>query len=128
MEDSPWVDFLGGLNQSDIPYQMYELGWVADYPDPQNFLEILFHSDSAQNHGGYSNPEVDALLDEARGTQDDAERVALYKQAEQLILDDAVWIPLTFDAGEWLIKPYVQNYRIPPIKVPKFQYVSIAEH
>jgi oligopeptide transport system substrate-binding protein len=128
VEDMPWPDFLQDLNQRDIPYQMYELGWVADYPDPQNFLEILFHSQSAQNHGGYSNPEVDALLDEARGTLDDDERAALYRQAEQLILDDAVWIPLTFDAGHWLIKPYVQNYRIPPMRVPKFQHVAIAEH
>jgi oligopeptide transport system substrate-binding protein len=128
VEEMSWPEFLGDLNQPDIPYQMYELGWVADYPDPQNFLEILFHSESAQNHGGYANPEVDALFDEARGTLDDEERAALYLQAEQLILDDAVWIPLTFDAGNWLVKPYVRNYQIPPIKVPKFQYVAIAEH
>ena len=100
----------------------------ADMENPQNFLEVLFHSQSAQNHGGYSSPKVDALLDEARGTLDVDERMAMYQQAEQLILDDVAWIPLTFDAGYWLVKPYVQNYRIPPIKVPKFQYVSIAEH
>jgi len=128
VEEMSWPDFLKDLNQPNIPYQMYELGWVADYPDPQNFLEILFHSKSAQNYGGYNNPEVDALLDKARGTLDDKERAALYLQAEQLILDDAVWIPLTFDAGNWLVKPYVYNYQMPPIKVPKFQYAAIAEH
>ena len=53
---------------------------------------------------------------------------SLYCDPKQLILDDAVWIPLTFDVENWLVKPYVQNYRVPPIKVPKFQYVSIAEH
>jgi oligopeptide transport system substrate-binding protein len=128
VEELPWPEFLQGLNRPDNPYQMYQLGWIADYPDPQNFLEVLFHTESAQNHSGYSNPEVDALLDEARGTQDFDERMALYQQAEQLILEDAVWIPLTFDVENWLVKPYVQNYLIPPIKVPKFQYVSIAEH
>jgi ABC-type transport system substrate-binding protein len=128
VEEMPWDEFLQDLNRPDSPYQMYLLGWIADYPDPQNFLEILFHSESAQNHGGYNNPAVDALLDEARGTQDVQKRLALYQQAEQLILDDAAWIPLYFDVENWLVKPYVQNYQVPPIKVPKFQYISIAEH
>ncbi|MBN1219301.1 MAG: peptide ABC transporter substrate-binding protein [Anaerolineae bacterium] len=128
VEELPWPEFLQGLNRPDNPYQMYQLGWIADYPDPQNFLEVLFHTESAQNHSGYGNPDVDALLDKARGTLDVDDRMALYRQAEQLILEDAVWIPLTFDVENWLVKPYVQNYVTPPIKVPKFQYVSIAEH
>ncbi|MCB9098176.1 MAG: peptide ABC transporter substrate-binding protein [Anaerolineales bacterium] len=128
VEQTPWAEFLGGLNQPDIPYQMYQLGWVADYPDPQNFLEVLFHSNSTQNHGGYSNPEVDALLDEARRTQDADERLALYQQAEQKILTDAAWVPLYFGVDNWLVKPYVRGFQPPPIKIPKFQYVSILEH
>ncbi len=128
VEQVPWPQFLADLNNPDNSYQMYELGWIADYPDPQNFLEVLFHSDSAQNHGHYSNPKVDALLDQARGAQDVKERLALYQQAEQLILNDAAWIPLYFGVDNWLVKPYVQNFAIPPIKIPKFQYVSIAEH
>jgi len=42
-------------------------------------------------------------------------------------LDDAAWIPIYFDVENWLVKPYVQGFKIPPIKIPKFQYVSIAE-
>ena len=128
VEQVPWPEFLGDLSSPDMPYQMYQLGWIADYPDPQNFLEILFHSDSAQNHGRYSNPELDALLDRARGTPDVEDRLDLYRQAEQMILDDAAWIPIYFDVENWLVKPYVNNFAIPPIKIPKFQYVSIAEH
>ncbi len=128
VEQTPWPDFLADLNQPNPPYQMYQLGWIADYPDPQNFLEILFHTESAQNHGGYSNPDVDALLDQARITQDVEERQALYQQAEQLILEDAAWIPLYFGVENWLVKPYVQGFDAPPIKIPKFQYVSILEH
>ncbi len=123
-----WPEFLESLNQPEPPYQMYQLGWIADYPDPQDFLEILFHTESAQNHGGYSNPAVDALLDQARGTRDVEERLALYQQVEQMILDDAAWIPLYFGVENWLVKPYVQGFQIPPIIIPKFQYVSIAEH
>jgi oligopeptide transport system substrate-binding protein len=129
VEQVPWPQFLNDLNKSDnMPYQMYQLGWIADYPDPQNFLEVLFHSKSAQNHGGYSNPAVDKLLDEARGEQDSQRRLALYQQAEQMILNDAACIPIYFDVENWLVKPYVQNFEIPPIKIPKFQQVYIAEH
>jgi oligopeptide transport system substrate-binding protein len=128
VEQVEWSRFLADLNSPDNPYQMYQLGWIADYPDPQNFLEVLFHSESAQNHGNYSNPEVDALLDKARGTLDQEERLAMYQQAEQMILEDAPWIPLYFDVENWLVKPYVQGFSIPPIKIPKFQYVSILEH
>lgn len=128
VEQTSWAEFLEDLNRADMPYQMYQLGWIADYPDPQNFLEVLFHSESAQNHGKYSNPELDALLDDARGVQDEARREALYQQAEQIILDDAAWIPLYFDVENWLVKPYVKNFQIPPIKIPKFQYAYIAEH
>ncbi len=127
VEQVPWPEFLADLNNPNNPYQMYQLGWIADYPDPQNFLEVLFHSDSAQNHGNYSNPEVDALLDQARGALDAEERLALYQQAEQMILDDAAWIPIYFDVENWLVKPNVQNFQIPPIKIPKFQYVSVSE-
>jgi len=128
VEQTPWPEFLADLSQPDMPYQMYQLGWIADYPDPQNFLEILFYSTSAQNHGHYSNLEVDTLLDQARGVQDAKERLTLYQQAEQMILDDAAWIPLYFSVDNWLVKPYVQNFWIPPLHVPKFQYISIAEH
>ncbi|GIK42966.1 MAG: ABC transporter substrate-binding protein [Chloroflexota bacterium] len=128
VEQTPWVEFLADLSKADMPYQMYSLGWVADYPDPQDFLEVLFYSTSSQNQGGYSNPEVDALLDQARGAQDPEERLALYQQAEQMILEDAAWIPLYFSVENWLVKPYVQNFWIPPLHVPKFQYISLAEH
>lgn len=125
VEQTPWPEFLADLNSPQPTYQAYQLGWIADYPDPQNFLEVLFHTESTQNHGGYSNLDVDALLDQARGAQDPQERLALYQQAEQLILEDAAWVPLYFDVENWLVKPYVQGFSIPPLKIPKFQYVSI---
>ncbi|HMQ50859.1 MAG TPA: ABC transporter substrate-binding protein [Anaerolineae bacterium] len=127
VEQAPWPEFLADLNQPDPPYQMYQLGWIADYPDPQNFLEVLFHSNSAQNHGNYSNPEVDALLDQARRTSDPDERLELYQQAEQMILDDAAWVPLYFGVENWLVKPYIYGFTIPPLKIPKLQYISVGE-
>ena len=55
--------FLYSLKQEKD--EMFYTGWIADYPHPQDFLDILFHSGADYNYGGYSNPEVDALLEEA---------------------------------------------------------------
>lgn len=102
------------------------LGWQADYPDPQNFLDILFHSESQLNQSGYSNPEVDRLLEAARVEQDWPARMALYNEAEQLIVDDVPWVLLWF-SGEniVLLKPYVKGYALTPLIVPKLKDVWI---
>ena len=102
------------------------LGWQADYPDPQDFLDILFHSKSQLNQSGYSNPEVDRLLEAARVEQDWETRKALYNEAEQLIVDEVPWVLLWF-SGEniVLLKPYVKGYALTPLIVPKLKDVWI---
>jgi len=58
------------------PGNMFITTWCADYPDPENMLDLLYHSDSSANYGGYTNDEVDALLEAARTEQDTAARLA----------------------------------------------------
>jgi len=108
-------------------YQMFTAGWVMDYPDPEDILDILFYSTSRQNNTHYSNPDVDALLLQARTEQDVAKRLALYQQAEQKILDDAPWFPLYYGREHNLVKPYVKNFIFPPIVIPKLRYASIEK-
>jgi peptide/nickel transport system substrate-binding protein len=74
----------------------------------------------------YSNPEVDALLEEARTEQDQARRLELYQQAEEIIVQDTAWIPLFHGKSNALTKPYVQDYFIAPFVIPNLRYVSIA--
>ena len=64
---------------------MYLLGWVADYHDPQDFIDLLFRSDSPENHLGHANPTVDSLVKQAQSEKDAAKRVESYQQAEQII-------------------------------------------
>ena len=120
-----WATYLDELDNKAL--QAYGgLGWQADYPDPQNFLDILFHSESAINHGGYSNQVVDKVLEAARTEVDPIQRVALYHEAEQLIIDDAAWLPLWYSGEDYvLIKPNVKGYKLTPMIVPKLKEVSI---
>ncbi len=95
--------------------QIVSRGWCADYPDPENFLDVLYHSDTQENFGNYSNPEVDKLLERARVEADIETRLALYHQIEQMIIDDAPDILLSQGQGRSLLKPYLKNYPSSPI-------------
>ena len=122
-----WATYLQDLDQQK--FQAYGgLGWQADYTDPQDFLDIFFHTESALNHGKYSNPEVDAILEEARTEPDVNRRVELYHQAEDLIVKDAAWLPLWYDGERHvLIKNHVKDYRITPMIVPKLKNVRLTD-
>ena len=125
-QQTEFATFLKDLHKGR--FQMFDIGWIADYPDPENFLDLLFHSDSSNNHTHYSNPEVDELLMKARVETDETARFALYNQAEQMILDDAPWVPLWFDGeSKLLVKPNVHDFLLPPLIIPKLRYVYITE-
>ncbi len=103
--------------------QIFGGGWCADYPDPENFADVLFHSGSAQNTGDYSNPELDALLELARVEQDVSKRIEMYQQAEQIIVDDAPVLFTAHSLSYQLVKPYVKGYVFTPIDVPIERYM-----
>ena len=78
------------LEQGQLP--MFRLAWYADIPDPDNLLSPLLHSASPTNRTFYRNPLVDQLLEQARKEFDEAQRIALYREVERLVMDDAPWI------------------------------------
>ena len=103
--------------------QLFGGGWCADYPDPENFADVLFYSTSTQNNGGYSNPELDTLLEAARVEQNVTKRIEMYQQAEQMIVDDAPVLFTTHSLSYLLVKPYVKGYVFTPIDVPIERYM-----
>ena len=125
-QQTEFATFLKDLNKRR--FQMFDIGWIADYPDPENFLDILFYSDSSNNHTNYSNPEVDALLEKARVEADETLRYSIYNQVEQTILDDAPWVPLWYSGERYLlIKPSVHDYLQTPMIIPKLRHVYLTD-
>ena len=126
IQQTEFATFLKDLNRRR--FQMFDIGWIADYPDPENFLDILFHSDSSNNHTNYSNPEVDRLLERARTETDETARYQIYHQAEQQILDDAPWVPLWYSGERYLLlKPNVKDYYLTPLIIPRLRYVYLTD-
>ena len=111
-----WPSFHRALVQGQT--QIFRYAWYADYPDPDNFLYPLFHSQSDNNYFHYRNPTVDRLLDEARREIDDLRRVKLYREAEQLILQDAPGVMLLHLTYEELFQSYVEGIEVSALGDP----------
>ena len=109
--------------------QLFFSGWGADYIDPQNFLEVLFHSESEENVSAYSNPEVDAALEKAAVERDEEARLKIYQDIEKLILEDLPLVPFYQGSKKnVLVKPYVEGFYLAPIGVNIWKDISVKPH
>ena len=102
-----WGTYLDRL--SSDPFDIFRLGWGADFPHPHNFLNDLFSCTSGNNNMGWCNEEYDALLAQAAVTPDLADQVPLYNQAQEILMEDLPFIPLRFGSRFTLVKPWVQD-------------------
>jgi peptide/nickel transport system substrate-binding protein/oligopeptide transport system substrate-binding protein len=107
---SDWPTFLKMLSERRAAVFLH--AWHADVPDPDNFLHLLFHSQSPRNYMGYANPSVDQLLEQARVEREISRRVDLYRRAEQLIMDDAAVLPVWHQPYERVFQPYVRSVEV----------------
>ncbi len=94
-------------------FQIARADWWADYLDAENFLYPLFHSTSTP-FTGYSNPRVDRLIDQARGTVDAARRISLYQEAERAIIEDMPWVFLWHTVSYAVYQPWVRGQAFYP--------------
>lgn len=105
-----WPTYKAMLQQGKLP--MFRLAWYADIPDPDNMLSPLLHSNGSINHTRYRNPLVDQLLEQARKKLFYAQRLALYREVERIVQDDAPWIAQHYSVFEYLYQPYVQGVEV----------------
>jgi oligopeptide transport system substrate-binding protein len=91
---------------------MFRYAWYADFPDPDNFLGILFHSKSKCNYMAYYNPEVDRLLDRARVERDYLKRMKMYRKIEEIVLEDAPIVPTINHIFQQAYQPYVRGVEV----------------
>jgi oligopeptide transport system substrate-binding protein len=94
---------------------VFRLGWCADYPDPQNWLSVYWKTGGFGERIGYSNPEFDALVDQAASEADPEVRKELYRQAEEILIDvDTAVAPIYYNSYVRLHKPWLTNVVIIP--------------
>jgi peptide/nickel transport system substrate-binding protein len=86
--------------------------WIADYPDAENYLSVFYSKNPAPpNYTRYKNPAFDQLFERALAETSDSARYHLYRQADQLLVEDAVVIPLWYDKAVHLVQPSVRDFK-----------------
>ena len=106
-----WPTFLEKLGRRQA--QMFRIGWVADYPDAENFLQLFYgpNASPGPNRCNYSNAGFDNLYARARVMQDSPERTELYRQMAAIVIQDAPWIFLHHQVEYSLYHDWVRNFR-----------------
>ena len=93
---------------------LFYLGWIQDYPDPQDWYSTVFESSSTVSHVGWKNDQYDTLCQQADHELDKAKRESMYKQAAQILNDDAPVGFIFFSLTKSLIKPSITGYQVDP--------------
>ena len=105
-----WAAFLGAVNNGDC--QLYQMAWVGDYPDAENFLQ-LFHSRNVSpgaNHSCYENPEYDAEYDAAMAALTEEERNSHWFRCQEILQEDCPWIFTHVTRNYSLVRSRVKNH------------------
>ncbi|MFA5308495.1 MAG: peptide ABC transporter substrate-binding protein [Dehalococcoidales bacterium] len=101
--------FTEAVNAEQYTWAWY--GWGADYPDPDNWLPELFGTGAGNNHTGYSNGAFDDLCVQAKQELDNTKRLALWADAQAMIVDDAPVLFIQYRERFRLVKPSVQGLK-----------------
>mgnify|MGYP003291813200 FL=1 len=99
VETVEWASFTPMRRNGE--YMAARNGWVGDYSDPSNMLELLY-STNGNNDGKYNNPEFDAAIELSRTTTDEAARFEALHTAEDILMDEAACVPVAYYNDFWL--------------------------
>ncbi len=106
--------------------QMFESNWIADFPDADNFYQLLYGPNAGRaNYARFKLPAYDRLLEEARRSPDPAPRAKLYFEMNQLIHAYNPWIPLTHPISADIRQPWLKNYLRHPVDLTVWRYLDV---
>ena len=106
-----WPAFLARIERRQA--QLFRLGWVADYPDAENFLQLFYgpNSSPGPNHSNYRNKDFDALYEKVRVLPESPERTALYRRMAAMVVEDCPWIFENHRLSYALTHAWLKNYK-----------------
>ena len=106
--------------------QMFETNWIADFPDGENFYQLLYSGNIGRaNYARFNLPAYDRLFERSQTLPDSPQRSALYRQMNQLIEAYAPWIVRTHPLEASLTQPWVRHYRRHPVENTVWRYLDI---
>jgi len=95
--------------QRNTGFDVARAGWLADYNDPDNFLNLL-RSDVDYNYGRWHNAEFDALMEQAKTEADLARRADILHRGEKLAIEDAAALPIYYYVSRNIVSPAIRGF------------------
>ena len=118
-------------DQAESVPAMFEMSWIGDNGDPDNFLYILLSGDqfpaNGFNLGYYSNPEVDEILRTARQTISQEERTPMYEEAQRLLMADLPVVPIDHESQIVIMDSNINGFTPHPTGVFRFETVQLTQ-
>jgi len=133
MEVMPFAQHLEAIETGKTMF--WRSAWLADYPDPENFLNLLYgpnvpeniNEKSYINSVRYQNNEYDAMFEKALSTVDKTERFTYYRMADQIALNDAPYMPICYDEFTRLLQREVRNFPANAMEYRDFTEVFLKD-
>lgn len=125
IENVEWSSYIEKLQKGGAP--MYLMGWIGDNGDPDNFLYTLLDKDSAgtNNLSFYKSEKLHKVLIDAQTETNTSKRAALYEKAQQIIHEDAPWVPLEYAKAAVIGKSTISGYAPSPTGSEPLENVTI---
>ncbi|MDE0091961.1 MAG: peptide ABC transporter substrate-binding protein, partial [Oligoflexia bacterium] len=126
LNSQEWKTYLHRLKTKEV--ELFRLGWLADYPDPDNFMNLMT-SVSENNHTNWKNKKFDELVLQAMTTENEFQRQKLYDQAQKILLEEETAVfPIFTQVSHLLISPRIKNYPLNVMSYILFKNIEIAEN
>lgn len=107
LENQEWKVYVDKIHQGN--YQIGRMGWMGDYMDAVNFLEIFKDRDGLNNETGWGNDRFRELIDQSRFVADEAQRKSLLVEAEQILMDEMPVTPIYYYADTYVANPSLKD-------------------
>ncbi len=125
LKQQPWPLHLESIDSNEAEF--FRLGWIADYPDAENFLALFMSRNHTPGPNAtlYENEEFDRLYDEAMLEPDEAKRAVVYERAAGIVIDECPWLFTTTGETISLRQPWIKDYPVNPLAVYYYKNLVI---
>jgi ABC-type transport system substrate-binding protein len=105
---------------------MFESNWIADFPDGDNFYQLLYGPNAGRaNYARFDLPAYNLRYEQARQLADGPARQKLYGEMNQLIHAYNPWVPLTHAVSADIRHPWLKNYKRHPVELTSWRYLDV---
>lgn len=123
LENQEWKVYVDKIHQGN--YQIGRMGWMGDYMDAVNFLEIFKDQDGLNNETGWGNARFKELIDQSRFVADEAQRKAMLVEAEQILMDEMPVTPIYYYADTYVANPSFKEVKLDGLGNIDFKWAHI---